>query len=372
MLEEGKISTRQFTLMLFCLLQSSFYYNMPQIKIAHLKQDVWLIILVSWAIDAGLAVIFYVLGQRYPNQTMVQYSVTILGSWLGKLVGLSFVLFFASGTTLYLLDISYFLVTTLMPETPIIVFSLVILLVSAYAVNSGLEVIARLSEIIAPIMIISLLVVFLLNLNQVELEKFLPMFQHRALDVFKESLRTISVFGICIVMGMFMAYHNIPKEALKAKLTAITMGSVLAIMILLQLVSVLGVNMSSLEIYPVFRLAKYIEAGDFFERIEPLMVVFWVAGTFIAVTILYYNSVLGLAQILKLPRYQSLTPYVGGVIMLTSMLGFRNVTELNLFIEKIFPYGALIVEDLLMFLLFAISYLRHGKRQNMLRKGGKT
>jgi spore germination protein (amino acid permease) len=278
-------------------------------------------------------------------------------------------LFFALGTTLYLRDISYFLVTTLMPETPVIVFSVVILLVSAYAVNAGLEVIARLSEIIGPIMFVSLIVVFVLNLNQVELEKLLPLFQHSPIEVFKESLRVISVFGICIVMGMFMAYHNNPKEALKAKLTAITIASVLAIMMFLQLISVLGVNMSSLEIYPVFRLVKYIEAGDFFQRIEPLMVVFWIAGTFIAISILYYNSVLGLAQVLKLPKYQPLTPFIGGVILLTSVFGFQNVTELNLFYEEIFPYGALFVENVLMLLLFAISYLRHGKRQKMLRKG---
>lgn len=371
MLEEGKISTRQFTLMLYCILATSFFYNMPQIKIAHLKQDVWLIILVSWASDAGLAIIFYILGQRYPNQTMVQYSETILGSWIGKLVGLSFVLVFFTGAIMFLADISYFLSITLMPETPIIVFYLVILLVSAYAVNAGLEVIARLSEIIGPIMILSLLVVFFLNLNQVELGRLLPMFQHSTLEVLKESLRTTSTFGLCIIMGMIMAYHNIPKEALKAKLTAITIGTFLAIMMLLELISILSVNMGSVEIYPIFRLAKYIEIGDFFERIEPLMVVFWVAGTFIATTILYYNSVLGLAQILKLPRYQPLTPFVGGAILLTSILGFDNVTKLNLFIEKIFPYWALNVEVLLMLLLFAISYLRHGKRQKYAAKGEK-
>ncbi|WP_425807902.1 endospore germination permease [Desulfitobacterium sp. Sab5] len=371
MLENGKISTRQFTFLLFCLVTSSFYYNMPQQKIAHLQQDVWQIIVISWASDAALAVVFQILGRRYPNLTMMQYAETILGSWFGKLVGLSFVLLFASGAILYLMDISFFLRITLMPETPIFVFSFVILLVSAYTVNAGLEVIARLSEIIGPIMILSLLVVFSLNLNEIKVINLLPMFQHSPLVVFKESLRTTSVFGLCIVMGIFMAYHNTPQEALKAKLIAITSGAILAILILLELIAVLGVNMNSIEFFPVFRMAKYIEMGGFLERIEPLMVIFWVGGTFVAITILFYSTVLGFAQVFKVSRYQSLTPFIGVGVLLVSWLSFRNVTELNFVIERVLPYVALFVEVVLMLLLFAVSYLRHGKGRNVLRRGKK-
>lgn len=368
MLENGKISTRQFTFLLFCLLESSLFYNMPQQKIAHLQQDVWEIIVLSWTFDAALAVVFQILGRRYPNLTMMQYAEAILGTWFGKLVGLSFVLLFAAAAVVYLMDISFFLRITLMPETPIYVFSIVILLASAYAVNAGLEVIARLSEIVGPIMILSLVIVFFLNLNDVKLINLVPMFQHSPLVVFKESLRTTSVFGFCIVMGIFMAYHNTPQEALKAKLTAITLGSILAVLILLELIAVMGVNINSVEFFPVFRLAKYIEIG-FLERIEPLMVIFWVGGTFIAVTILFYSTVLGLAQVLKVSRYQSLTPYIGLGVLLAAWLSFRNITELTFFIEKVMPYGALFVEVILMLLLFAVSYIRHGKGRNVLRRG---
>lgn len=371
MLENGKISTRQFTFLLFCLLSSSFYFNMPQIKIAHLQQDVWQIVVVSWIFDAALAVVFQFLGRRYPNKTMVEYAETILGTWFGKFVGLSFVLLFACGAVLYLMDMSYFLTITMMPETPIYAFSLVLILVSAYAVNAGLEVIARLSEIIGPIMILSLLIAFTLNLNHIDFIKLLPMFQHSPVAVLKESIRTISTFGLCTVMGIFMAYHNTPQETLKAKLIAITIGALLAILILLELIAVLGINMSRVEIFPVFRLAKYIDIGGFFERIEPLMMIFWVGGTFIAITILYYSSTLGLAQILKLSKYQSATPFMGAGFLLISLFGFRNVSELNQFIEDVFPYGALFIETMLMLLLFAVSYLRHGKYKNVLRKGKK-
>lgn len=371
MLEDGKISTRQQVFLLFSLFTVPITFASPRILISMLKQDVWQAMLLAYFIDAVLAVVYYVLGLRYPQQTIVQYNETILGPWFGKLTGLIFVLFFGGMTAVILDTISNIINIVLMPETPTLVFSLTILLVSTYAINAGLEVIARLSEIIGPIIIFSLLMVILLNLNHTELENLLPVFQHPPLEVLKGSLLPSSLFGLCISMGTFMAYHNVPRETLKAKWIAITLGIILSIMSYLQMIAVLGVNVSSKQLYPMFRLAQMIQAGDIIERLESIMVFFWIAGSFIAICILYWESTLGLAQILKLKRYQSLTPYTGGAILLISVIGFRNATSKLVFINNVIPLVGVFVEIFLILFLFIVSFLRHGKKTIYARKEGK-
>lgn len=172
-------------------------------------------------------------------------------------------------------------------------------------------------------------------------------------------------------MGMFMAYHNVPRETLKAKWIAITLGIMLAILSYLQMIAVLGVNIASTQLYPMFRLAQMVRAGDIFERLEPLMVIFWVAGSFIAICILYWESTLGLAQILKLKRYQSLTPYIGGAILFLSVISFPNVTSKIVFLRDVYPLIAFFVETLLIIFLLIVSFLRHGKKTSYARKEGK-
>jgi len=360
MLENGKISTRQFTLMLFSLLLSTIMFGLPRMLIEQSKQDVWQVMLITLVIDAVLAIIYYVLGMRYPQQTMIQYSETILGPWLGKVSGLLFVLFFGYMTLIILKTVSEFVHTVLLTDTPELVINFILLLVSFYAVNAGLEIVARLSEVIAPFMLIPLLIILTFSLNRVELANLRPVFQHNVWELLKSSLQPVSWYGVCIVMGIFMAYHNNPKKSLKAKWIAIGCVTVLTIITLMSLITIFGTSYSSQQIYPVFRLAQIIKVGDFFERIETLVIIFQIAGALVSLIIFYYSSVLGLAQIFKLQRYQTLTPYFGVFILILSMFVFSNITEMNQFSDTIFPYLGIFIQDFLIIMLLIVSLIRHG------------
>lgn len=360
MQEKGKISTRQFSSMLFSLLLSTLMFSLPRLMIEQSKQDVWQVLLITLFTDAGLAVIFAVLGMRYPQQTMIEYSETILGPWLGKATGLLYVLFFSYMTLIILKLMSQFVDTVLLTNTPELAINFILLLVSLYAVNAGLEVIARLGEIIAPCMLIPLLIILTFSLNRVELANLLPVFQHSVWELVISSLQSTSWYGVCIVMGIFMAYHNSPKESLKAKLIAVSGVTVLTIMTMMSLITIFGISYSSQQMYPVFRLSQTIKVGDFFERIETLFIIFEIAGALLALIIVNYASVLGLAQIFKIPRYQTLTPYFGAGMFIVSMFVYRNITELQQFTEKIFPFAAVFIEVLPISLLLIVSLIRHG------------
>lgn len=362
MLEKGKISSRQFFFLIFTMILSNSLYNLPTISITQAKQDVWLAMLLALGIDAVVAVVLYILGLRYPQQTMFEYSESILGKVLGKLVGLVFALFFLVMGSIILRTLADFLTTTVMPETPKLVFSIIFLLVCFYAVNSGLEILGRLSEIIGPVILISFILVLLLNLKWIELARLQPAFQHSPLEIVKASLLPGSWFGVCIAMGVFMAYHNKPKETLKAKLGGVVTGIVLLTLGLLEAITIFGVEMCSKQNFVFYRLSQMIEVGDFFERFEALEVFIWLTGGFISVLILYYHSTLGVAQLLRFPRYQPLTPFTGAIILFLSVLLFDNITEkLRLFKGLVFPFLALTVEGFLTTLLLIVSVLRHGK-----------
>ena len=360
MQENGKISTRQFISMLFSLLLSTLMFSLPRLLIEQSKQDVWQVMLITLFSDAALAIVFAVLGMRYPQQTMIEYSETILGPWLGKVTGLLYVLFFSFMTLIILKTMSQFVDTVLLTETPELAVNFVLLSVSLYAVNAGLEVVARVSEIIAPLMLIPLLIILSFSLNRVDLGNLLPVFQHSVWELLKSSFQSTSWYGVCIVMGIFMAYHNRPKESLKAKWIAISSVTVLTILTLMSLITIFGISYSTQQLYPVFRLAQTIRVGDFFERIETLFIIFQIAGALVGLIILNYSSVLGLAQIFKIQRYQTLTPYFGVSMFFISTFVYRNITELQQFTEKIFPFMALFIEVFLINMLLVVSLIRHG------------
>ncbi|WP_459928310.1 GerAB/ArcD/ProY family transporter [Desulfosporosinus burensis] len=371
MLEKGRISSQQFFFLILVLILSASLFNLPSIIISRTKQDVWIVMLIALGIDAVVAVVLYVLGLRYPNQTMFEYSEEILGRFLGKGVGLIFALFFLLTTAVDLQITISLLTTAVMPETPQTVFYLIMLIVAAYAVNAGLEPIGRLSELVGPLVVFSLLLSLALNINHIKLENLKPVFQLSMREDLQNSLLPGSLFGVCIIMGVFMAYHNNPKDTLKAKLGGVVTGTLLIILNLLVVIMVFGANMCAELRFPLYSLAQMIEIGDFFERLELLVMIFWIAAGFISISMLYYASTLGFAQLLKLPDYKPLTPLIGVAVFILTMTLFRNITDTDaLFESSIFTYLALSVEGGLTTLLFFVSLLRHRKKPIWIKKRG--
>lgn len=370
MLEKGRISSRQFFLLILTLVLSVSLFNLPSIIISQSKQDAWIVMLIALGIDAVVAVVLYVLGLRYPNQTMFEYSEEILGRFMGKGVGLIFVLFFLLNTALGLNIITGFMITAVMPETPQSVFYLIMLIVAAYAVNAGLEPIGRLSELVGPLVVFSLLLSLTLNINNLKLENLKPVFQLSMREDLQNSLLPGSLYGICIIMGVFMAYHNNPKDTLKVKLGGVVAGTILIILNLLVIIMVFGANLCTQLRYPLYVLAHMTKIGDLFERLEPVVMFFWIASGFLSTTMLYYVSTLGLAQLLNLPDYKPLTPFIGIAVFILTMTLFRNITDADALLGGIFPYLALSVEGGLTTLLFFVSLLRHRKKPIGIKKRG--
>jgi spore germination protein KB len=83
----------------------------------------------------------------FKDKTIIQYSETIAGRIPGKLIGLIYCGFFIYIDAVILREFADFFTSVFFPETPLVFFSISIILASIYAVRQGLEVIARVNEI---------------------------------------------------------------------------------------------------------------------------------------------------------------------------------------------------------------------------------
>ena len=81
-----KISGRQIFWMMFTFEvgQSLLLVILATIRTA--KQDAWISILIAGGIGVALTFLATTLGSLYPKQTLIEFSQTILGKWLGKLL----------------------------------------------------------------------------------------------------------------------------------------------------------------------------------------------------------------------------------------------------------------------------------------------
>lgn len=127
--------------------------------------------------------------------------------------------------------------------------------------------------------------------------------------------------------------------------------------------AIFGAQTISTIIHASFNVARLISIRAFFERLEALIMALGVAGGFLTIAIVYYCAALGLAQILKMRRYQIFTLPLGAVIIALTLWEFDNRVAVDRFVLQLFMWFALAVEAGLTGILLVVSLLRPKKKK---------
>ena len=188
------------------------------------KQDNWLAAILG----TFLAAIFLIyplaaLGMRFPDKTMVEYSVSILGRFLGKIYGalLVFMLFMIHFNTLRELSelMSFFL-----EETPMEFIIAIFAFGCAYAVNRGFETISRAGEITFLLGIFAIVIIGAASIPDIKLVNLVPVLEQGILPVFRASIHVTDWLATGFIFGMFTSRVSKKDNLKKIGLTGIVIG----------------------------------------------------------------------------------------------------------------------------------------------------
>lgn len=177
MLEQGKISVRQFTVMVILYTIGTSILIAPSGLAAVAKQDGWIASILGMGAGLISVLLYSVLGNRFPGKTLVEYSEQILGKWLGEALSLSFFSFVFLLAAFLLRVAGEFLTTHMIPETPIEAVHIVVIGIVILAVRLGLETIGRASEIFLPWVIILFLFLVVFLSPQIKIENMQPILE---------------------------------------------------------------------------------------------------------------------------------------------------------------------------------------------------
>lgn len=371
MLEGGRITCRQ---LVWLIVGSRLFLNFtyfPSITDPPANQDVW----ISQALSLVFVLIFVfpvlLLGQRFPQQTIIQYSEILLGR-AGKVIGLLYAWFFLHITAITLRQFSEFLTSSPYPETPLLVFILTLALVGAYAVRCGLEVIARTGEIIVPLGLFSVLLIAVLVAKDMNLQALQPILETGFFPVlhggFTDAARTSEV----LFAALLLPYLNRPEKATRAVLLAFTIFVLFFVIMALLVITTFGVEQAANRTFPFFSLVRIISIGDIIERMDAIHMGIWILGAYLKVAAYYYLAVLSLAQVFNLKDYKPLVLPAGTVITALAVFLFESLVDLREFTSyKIFTWYVLffIVFIPLILLLVALITKKSGNKTAAKKEG---
>lgn len=358
MLEGGKITAKQMVFLLTIGRAITWIAVLPIVVVPPGNQDIWINCLTGFPVHFFVALPFYFLAKRFPKQTFFEYTGTILGK-AGKLIGILYILFFIHNTTISINHFSDFLTTVVMSLTPPLFFKVSLLLLAAYAAYKGIENLGRLSELITPLIMITLLVVVLSLVKDMDPKEFLPLFESGLFPSFFSGLYLVSTTIEIIFMAILLPFLNNPSK-LKAVYIFFPLLLELGIfMITAAVIALFGDDLAKNLTYPFYNAVRLIQLGNFVERVESIHVALWILGFFIKLSLYLYVMALGVSQIFQLKTYKPLLlPLVSIAIPVSTILG-KDIVELKEFTSyQIYPWYSMTFIFIIPLLLLLTAIVR--------------
>ncbi|MBB6444301.1 GerAB/ArcD/ProY family transporter [Bacillus benzoevorans] len=360
-MEKGKISSLQMAVLLYPSIIATSIISVPSIVAKFAKNDLWIPPMMASAIGFLTVYIAYELHKLYPKQTVIEFSEQIAGRIVGKIIGLYILVFYIFAVGHIVRGYSEFIISSFLESTPLIVIIASMILLCAFAVQGGLEVLGRLALLFSPLFILPLLSFVIFLSPDYEMKNIFPIFGNGILPVIKGSIVPGGWYSEIFLMAFLLPYLSDGKKGRKFGMLTVVSVMLTLVVVNLTVLFVLGITTSS-KVFPLMVASRYVSLGGFFENVESIAMAVWIVGAFIKISVFFYVSVLGTAQWLKLSDYRVLIwPYTIFFVEL-AYWSVPNSAEYTSYLMTVLPFYGPFAQTILPLFLLLLAVVRK-KRQ---------
>lgn len=206
-----RISVYQFKIVGMAILLGSTLLTSPTYVLLTGGRDGWMCLLPGFALTIPYGLLVLSLMKDYPGKNILQISEEVFGKWPGKGIGV-----------LYLISVTYFggLITaqsgvifgnSIMPLTPSWIFNIATMILVVILVFSGIEVFARFTEIVFPLVALVIVIIMAFSLPLIEKGILFPILENGLMPVLK-GMTTIFPFVMEYIGFLFILLPFLPTD----------------------------------------------------------------------------------------------------------------------------------------------------------------
>lgn len=289
------------------------------------KQDAWIVILLALLIGLGFAWIYTELQSAFPDNNYAEIIIKILGKKFGVILALLYVLDCIWHVGRNAREFGDLIVITILPEVPLWFINFIFISVSLYTLLKGVEVLARTSEIIMPILLLFMISIYVLVYisGGVDFRRLMPVLGNGIKPVLQTIPSVVMFpFGESFIFLMYWHYVNEKNAVRKTAMNALFLSGILLCFSLIMDISVLGVKYTSIATIPLVETIRTVNLGDIITRIDAVGIIIIFFGGFFKMSI-YFNGIVEiLVTVFKIKNHK-LTLVLFGIFLLWFSIVFE-------------------------------------------------
>ena len=224
--------------------------------------------------------------------------------------------------------------------------------------------IAKVNLLIIPLVVISIIFLFVANIKNFSLNNIFPIFGDGLFNTFVTGLGNLGAFGGITLLYFLPPYLKEPQKMKKVYLTSIILGTIYFILcisiILFMFISLMYTN----QIMPLYSAARHIEFGNFFQRLESIFLLIWILQMVCYLSIVAKISISIFKKITNISDEKPVIFVFGLLIFAISLL--PNNYAISKFIENyIYHYMVIIISIFLGISILLLAYFKKRRKKEL-------
>jgi spore germination protein KB len=325
-------------------------------------KDIWLSAIIAMAAAALVLLMYIRLLSMFPGKDIFDILNLVFGNYIGKAISLLFIWYALHLGGLVLYNFSEFVRTVGLEQTPRIAFMSVFMLLCAWGVKEGIEVLGRWGEVLLPFLLFIMVMVAILSFQNTKISNLLPVLEQGIKPVMKGAFSNFSFpFAETVIFTMVFSCFNDKKSTFKAYMFGLLFGGITLVQIGARNVMVLGSYVMSMNYYPTFNAVSRINIGHFLQRLESAVSIVFLISGFIKISICLLGASKGISKFFNCKEYRFLVIPVCLIILDFGFLVNTNIMESRRWNAQVYPYYAFIFQVILPLLIYGCSKMRYKK-----------
>lgn len=279
---------------------------------------------------------------------------TLFGKKIGFIFNIILSLYLITIGITLLYNINNFILSQLLNRTPFIISCLLLMTLIIYNANKGINVISKTSLILLCLNLGLFLINIFTLIQHIDITNFMPILKENTQNILPTSLKIASIKTLPLLTILTIPKDKItnPKKYNKTIIISYIIAIIISLSLVIVTFGVLGINLVKTFEYPEYVVLRKIKLLGFLERIENIISLQWIIGTFVYLTIIVYAISKSIP--LKSKKSHKYINIIIGIILTTlTILIFKNNTIYDTYIIKIFPY---IISSL--FIIYIILFIK--------------
>lgn len=326
----SKISNHQAFYIILGGIFGDAILSLPRSAVNIGNQAGWFVSLLASVVILIAATAVGLLARRFYTKTIYESAPEILGTIMGKAFGLLLLIYFAATATVVLRVIPFLFKITMMPYLPVWFIIAMFLIACMFTAYMGVETLARVNEVIMPVVLIIVVAMLLTVLPFVRLYRVFPLFYGFQWDKilsldFGILFYSSSAFALIFLLPPFM---EDPQEIVTVGQKAVILPALFYAVVTFLCITTLTPKLTMEQVWPTVRLFN-IPAfrGFLIERLDVIFAFMWSLAAYTTALNYFFATVESTQRIFHLKQRK-------GVILFWAVVIFFGAQQIKDYLDE--------------------------------------